>query len=101
MHKHLVFDLADIHALRIECATCGTVVAYRPDQKINVPIGCEHCHADWGNSETQGALTALRAFAQALRGAIQLQEASVRLFRLQLEYRDPAEGPGKREPARV
>jgi hypothetical protein len=91
-----ILELADVLALRLECARCGAAIVARPMEWREVPIECPGCRNHWElPGLAENGLTPMQYLGLGLRRLAEQVEAAKkqgreRPYRVCLEIADPA-----------
>ena len=87
--QRLILEVADVLALRVECAKCGAAVVVKPTDWRETPLECPGCKAFWDLPrlpDQQG--TPLHHLGTGLRQLSEQTKAGPTPYKVKIEIKD-------------
>jgi hypothetical protein len=83
----LIFDVADLRGIRVECKKCQAQITIRLDQTPGIKAVCPSCNAEWFGG--QGAHDAALGLTNAIKLWLKYEREKKPDATLRLEFSDP------------
>ncbi len=90
--QRVLYDIADLLGLRLECVKCHAAIDYAPGSKfpIEVPAQCPSCRETWKDSLRPGTSVLIEQVIAQLRRLQEVESAAPSTYRLRFHFGSPA-----------